>query len=415
MSKSISRTIQPRTPVASLDRTRYLDSKVRFHVAQVAPVVGMSSAFVRRVVGHSHMLSVSDLLTLLDQDAFGETFVPRSRVVEYLMQKHADLPEYDYDVPERYDLVHGDCLSLVARLPDSSVQCVVTSTPYWAMRVYKEARAVAWADGEVAPYGHEQTPEGFVRHTIEILHALSRVLIDDGSIWWNVMDTFNTRTQIRGNAVEALRAMQGGEHYKVWSEHEYRRYSAGHAYLKDGEQVGIPAMIAQRASRLGLFVKSTITWAKTSTLPEPQKSRVSRQLEYVIHLTKQRTPKFEKEAYGRLSTALGGRNPILETAKLSDVWVIPTSSGGDGHGAQFPLALPGRCIGLSTSPGDVVLDPFVGSGTTVVAALALGRRAIGLDTSQEYLAVAESKVISILGQPKQGSKPDVRLPEVGAV
>ena len=78
--------------------------------------------------------------------------------------------------------------------------------------------------------------------------------------------------------------MQGGEHYKVWSEHEYRRYSAGHSYLKDGEQVGIPSMIAQRASRLGLFVKSTITWAKTATLPEPQKSRVSRQLEYVIHI-----------------------------------------------------------------------------------------------------------------------------------
>ncbi len=167
-----------------------------------------------------------------------------------------------------------------------------------------------------------------MRHTTEILHSLSRVLTQDGSIWWNVMDTFNTRTQIRGSAVEALRAMQGGENYKVWSEHEYRRYSAGHAYLKDGEQVGIPAMIAQRASRLGLFVKSTITWAKTATLPEPQKSRVSRQLEYVIHITKQRSPKFDKDAYSRLSAAMGGRNQLLETAKLSDVWVIPTSSGG---------------------------------------------------------------------------------------
>lgn len=415
MPKSISRTIQPRTPVASLDRSRYLDSQARFSVSEVAPLVGMNAAFIRRVVGHNHSLSVSDVLTLVDQDAFGETFVPRSRVLDYLMREQPEEPERDFEMPERYDLVHGDCLSLVATLPNASVQCVVTSTPYWAMRVYKEARAIAWADGEVAPYGHEQTPEGFVRHTVEIIHALSRVLTDDGSIWWNVMDTFNTRTQIRGNAVEALRAMQGGDHYKVWSEHEYRRYSAGHAYLKDGEQVGIPALIAQRSSRLGLYVKSTITWAKTATLPEPQKSRVSRQLEYVIHLTKQRTPKFNKEAYGRLSTALGGRNPLLETAKLSDVWVIPTSSGGDGHGAQFPLALPGRCIGLSTSPGDVVLDPFVGSGTSVVAALAMGRRGIGLDTSQEYLTVAEGKVSSMQGQRKQTPEPDVSLPEVGAV
>lgn len=415
MPESIRRTIQPRTPVASLDRARYLDSEAHFDVAEVAPVLGMNTAFIRRVVGHTRRLSVADMLTLLDQDSFGETFVPRSRVLDYLMRERSKEPERDYEVPEQYDLVHDDCLSFVASLPDASVQCVVTSTPYWAMRVYKEARAVAWADGEVAPYGHEQTPEGFVRHTVEIIHALSQVLTADGSIWWNVMDTFNTRTQIRGNAVEALRAMQGGEHYKVWSEHEYRRYSAGHAYLKDGEQVGIPAMIAQRASRIGLYVKSTITWAKTATLPEPQKSRVSRQLEYVIHLTKQRAPKFDKEAYSRLSTALGGRDPLLETAKLSDVWVIPTSSGGDGHGAQFPMALPGRCIGLSTSPGDVVLDPFVGSGTSVVAALALGRRVIGLDTSQEYLAVAKGKVASMNGQRQKRHVAEVSLPEVGAV
>lgn len=411
---SISQTIQPRTPVASLDRGRYATSDRTFEVGAVAPLVGMGATFIRRVVGHTNRLSVADVLLLLDQDAFGETFIPRSRVLDYLMREEKSV-DPDYELPERYDLVHEDCLSFVSRLPSASVQCVVTSTPYWAMRVYKEARPIAWADGDVAPYGHEQTPEGFVRHTVEIIHALSRVLSEDGSLWWNVMDSFNTRTQIRGNAVEALRAMQGGEHYKVWSEHEYRRYSAGHAYLKDGEQVGIPAMIAQRASRLGLFVKSTITWAKTATLPEPQKSRVSRQLEYVLHLTKQRTPKFDKTVYSRLSTSLGGRNELQETAKLSDVWVIPTSSGGDGHGAQFPLALPGRCIALSTSPGDVVLDPFVGSGTSVVAALALGRRGIGLDTSAEYLGVAERKVAA-LGRPKADvPSVSVRLPDIGAI
>lgn len=409
-------TIQPRTPVATLDRTRYLTSDRAFPVATVAPLVGMQAAFVRRVVGHDRALSVADVITLLDQDAYAETFVPRSRVLDYLMREQPEVEADKYEGPERYDLVHADCLSFVRRLPDASINCIVTSTPYWAMRVYKESRAVAWADGDFAPYGHEQTPEGFVRHTIEILHALSRVLTQDGSIWWNVMDTFNTRTQIRGSAVEALRAMQGGEHYKVWSEHEHRRYSAGHSYLKDGEQVGIPALIAQRASRLGLYVKSTITWAKTATLPEPQKSRVSRQLEYVIHITKQRTPKFDRDIYGRLSTSLGGRNELLETAKLSDVWVIPTSSGGDGHGAQFPLALPGRCIALSTEPGDVVLDPFVGSGTSVVAALALGRRAIGTDTSREYLATAESKV-QALGATKgrETRRAPARLPDVKAV
>lgn len=413
----IPQTIQPRTPVASLDRAKYAASDRTFLAKEVAPLVGMSETFIRRVVGHSRQLSVADVLLLLDQDAFGETFVPRSRLLDYLMDQGDESVERDYQLQDEYDLIHADCLSFLTRLPDASVNCVVTSTPYWAMRVYKEARPVAWADGDFAPYGHEQTPEAFVRHTVEIIHAISRVLAHDGSIWWNVMDTFNTRTQIRGNAVEALRAMQGGDNYKVWSQHEYRRYSAGHAYLKDGEQVGIPAMIAQRTSRLGLFIKSTITWAKTATLPEPQNSRVSRQLEYVLHISKQRTPKFDRGAYSRLSTAMGGRNELLETAKLSDVWVIPTSAGGDGHGAQFPLALPGRCIGLSTTPGDVVLDPFVGTGTAIVAALSTGRRGIGIDTSAQYLTVAEKKVRALdhLKADSRRAPYSARLPDVRAL
>src|SRR5690606_39712914 len=130
---------------------------------------------------------------------------------------------------------------------------------------------------------------------------------------------FHTRTQIRGSAVEALRAMQGKDKRR-WSEHDCRRYSAGHAYLKDGEQCLIPSRIAERASRMGFFVKTVITWAKTGTLPEPQNSRVSRNLEYILHLTKVRTPKFNKKAYRQLPATLGGRNNGWETDKLSDVW-----------------------------------------------------------------------------------------------
>lgn len=413
MDTELASMIQPRTPVAGLNRAEFEDSNRCFSIESVAPLVGMSPAFIRRVVGTKTALSVEDILLLLDQDAFGETFVPRSKILAYLHSRPSEQTQSPdgFDTPSPFELVHNNALDFARRMPDEAVNCIVTSTPYWAMRVYKESTAVAWADGEVVPYGHEQTPEAFVRHTIEMLYELKRVLTKDGSIWWNVMDTFNTRTQIRGNAAEALRAMQGAEQGKAWTDHAYRRYSAGHSFLKDGEQIGIPFMIAQRASRIGLFLKSTITWAKTATLPEPQRSRVSRQLEYVLHFSKQRAPKFHKETYSKLGSELGGRNELLETAKLSDVWVIPTSSGGDGHGAQFPAALPGRCIALSTDPGDIVFDPFVGSGTSVVAALALGRRAIGVDTSKEYIATAGRKVAAFLGTvitDEQLRPPDIR-------
>lgn len=387
--------VKPLTPVTCLDRTRHADSTTRVPIEDVSGVVGMSKIFIRRVLGAQvATLTANQVLELLDQDAYAETFLRRSQVLDYLFSPQAEAESFSAPVSltddQTFELFEGNALDLLPQMPAGSVDCVVTSTPYWAMRVYKGSHFVTWADGEVCPYGHEQTPEGFVRHTTELLYRLRPVLADHGSIWWNVMDTFNTRTQIRGNAAEALRAMQGHDR-RAWAEHESRRYSAGHAYLKDGEQCQIPAQIAARASRLGYYVKSTITWAKPYTTPEPQNSRVSRSLEYVLHLSKHRTPRFSRDAYRQLPPTLGGRNTLLETDKLSDVWRLATSQGG-GHGAQFPLALPARCIGLTTDAGDVVLDPFVGSGTSGVAARSLGRRFVGIDVAPEYLAQAEDAI-----------------------
>lgn len=363
-----------------------------FAVEDVAPIVGMAESFIRRIHGKKKRLNVDDVIELLDQDAFAETFVPRSRVLEYLLSERAAAERTtEFSDDQKWQLMHGDFLAVVNTLPEASVQCVVTSTPYWGMRIYKDSCTVKWADGEECAFGHEQTPEGFIRHTVEVLYRLRPVLTDSASIWWNLMDTYMTRTQIRGNAYEALQAMDGRNRRK-WGDHEHHRYSAGHSYIKDGEQSGIPALVAERASRIGYYTKSIITWAKIISLPEPQNSRVSRSLEYVIHLSTRRAPKFDKGAYRRLGASLGGRNTLYEGDKLSDVWVLPVSSGGDGHGAQFPLALPGRCIAISTDPDDVVLDPFVGSGNTAVAALTLGRRIIGVDVSQQYLDVAETKI-----------------------
>lgn len=383
--------IKPQTEIRSLDRGKYQTVETLFPIDRVAPLVGFQTTFIRKVCGRKSALTVSDVISLLDQDAFRETFVPRSKIIEHLLTEEPQVKTRGVLGSKRSVLLHDDVLHGLRELPSGSVQCVVTSTPYWALRVYKESFNANWSDGEICPFGHEQTPEGFLRHTTEVLSLLQRVLSDTGSIWWNIMDSFNTCTQIRGNAVEALRAMRG-EDRRRWSEHECRRYSAGHAYLKDGEQCMIPALIAERASRMGFYVKSVITWAKTSTLPEPQESRVSRNLEYVLHLTKTRTPFFQKDSYRTLPNAMGGRNAPSETDKLSDVWVLPTSAGRDGHGAQFPIPLPARCIALSTQKDDVVLDPFVGAGNSGIAAMALGRKFIGIDVCKEYLDTARERI-----------------------
>jgi DNA modification methylase len=324
--------------------------------------------------------------------------IPAYLACPVVMPAWDSLPE-----PSPYALVRGSAASLIPRLAPGSVNCVVTSPPYWGTRLYADAVLVAWADGEVSVYGHEQTPEGFIRHTVQLLCQIRPALAPGASVWLNIADTYNTRTQIRGSAAETLRAMQGRDACG-WHDYDARRYSAGHSWLKDGEQCLIPHRIAERAARAGYHVKSVITWAKTGNLPEPQDSRVSRAVEYVLHLAVTRTPVFAKAAYHATPPELGGRNPA-EPGKLTDTWLLPTSAGRNGHGAQFPVALPGRCIALSTCPGDLTLDPFAGGCNTGLAALALGRRFLGIDTCGAYLAVAEGRLAAASGLSSAVSRP----------
>lgn len=399
------RDIVPRSSVDRLKRDfSKKDLQTEFDADLVAAVVGMSRAFIARALdrpgSRSKSFSLAEVITLLDVDGFQETFIPRSRIPKYLLEDSTKPPS---QVPALRrssrqigdaTLEVGDAKDLLARLAPASVQCVVTSSPYWGMRVYDNERNIQWADGESCPYGFEQTPEGFIRHTVEILHILKPAVAATGSVWWNIMDTYNTRTPIRGNARERLDAMaEVAGNRKGWTEHGAVRHSAGHMYLDDAELSSIPPRIAERASRIGYKLKSYITWRKHNSTPEAVKSRVSRQAEYLLHLTVGPAPTFDKAAWQSLEAKLGGPNLILESAeKITDVWCLPTGTGKNGHGAEFPLALAGRCIALTSQPGDLVLDPFVGTGTTAIAATALQRRCIGFDISEKYVNLAERRL-----------------------
>jgi site-specific DNA-methyltransferase (cytosine-N4-specific) len=285
------------------------------------------------------------------------------------------------------------------------------------MRVYENQRNIRWADGESCPYGFEQTPEGFIRHTTELLLLLKPAIAPGGSVWWNIMDTYNTRTPIRGKTKERLDAMgESSGSRKGWTEHAACRHSAGHLYLDDTELSSIPPRIAERASRIGYKFKSFITWRKHTAMPEPAKSRASRQAEYILHLSIDRAPFFDKKAWQALEPKLGGPNMRYESAeKITDVWSLPTSTGKNGGPAEFPLALAGRCITLTSRKGDLILDPFVGSGTTALAAVVLGRRCLGYDISEMYIDKAERRLIAAQRQlPFEDDAIDVDSPLASA-
>lgn len=407
--------IIPRSPITRLSRDYSKRELQReFDAGLVCAVVGMSRAFIARALDRPgtrpRVLTLAEVLTLLDVDGFQETFIPRSRIPKYLLEDSAQPPS---QVPAlrrsekqvgKATLKVGDARDLLPQVEAGSVQCVVTSSPYWGMRVYDNERNIRWADGESCPYGFEQTPEGFIRHTIELLFLLKPAIAARGSVWWNIMDTYNTRTPIRGNARERLDAMgEAPGSRKGWTEHSACRHSAGHIYLDDAELSSVPPRIAERASRIGYKLKSFITWRKHIAMPEPARSRVSRQAEYILHLSINRTPFFDRKSWQALEPELGGPNvDEFESAeKISDVWRLPSSMGKNGHGAEFPLALAGRCIALTSREGDLVLDPFVGVGTTGVAAVVMGRRCLGYDISEKYIDIAVKRLAAAAERGRQ--------------
>jgi DNA modification methylase len=396
--------IVPRSPTDRLRRGDLSNKELatEFDADLVAAVVGMSRAFIARALDRPKTrpktFSLAEVLQLLDVDGFQETFVPRSKIPHYLLhQSHlapSEIPALRRSVRTVGDVeLHvGDARSLLPNIEPGSIQCAVTSSPYWGMRKYENERSVHWADGDFCPYGFEQTPEAFIRHSVEILHLMKPAIASSGSVWWNIMDTYNTRTPIRQTAKERLEAMGQAPGTRAgWTSHQACRHSAGHMYLADAELSSIPPRIAERASRIGYKLKSYITWRKHASTPEPTKSRVSRQAEYVLHLSIEAAPYFDKASWQALQPYLGGPSDRESRAKITDVWSIPTSTGRH-HGAEFPLALAGRCIALTSRPGDLVLDPFVGSGTTALAAQALHRRCVGYDISESYIQIAEQRL-----------------------
>ncbi len=414
------RDIKPQSPTTRLRRDSFAAAERAQQVdaEMAATVIGISRSFMARALGLSvgsrpKTISLDEVLDLLEVDGYQETFVPRSLVPSYLLRAASVAGQSSIALPvdsSSPGLYEGDARELLASLPTGSVQCAVTSTPYWGMRVYDNVRDITWADGEKCPYGFEQTPEGFIRHSVELLYLLKPAMAPAGSVWWNLMDTYNTRTPIRGNSKEKLAAMGQHPDYALgWTDHDACRHSAGHMYLDDGELATIPTRIAERASRIGYTLKSVVTWNKNST-PEPVKSRVTRQSEYVLHFSVDgQTPYFNKDAWQTLEPRLGGRTPVLESEKLTDVWSLATANGKNGHGAEFPLALPGRCIALTSKPNDVVVDPFVGSGTSALAAIELGRRFIGFDISKKYVLLAQRRTRALL--ERRSSSPPLPLDE----
>lgn len=256
-------------------------------------------------------------------------------------------------------IFEGDALTVLGRLPSQSVQCLVTSPPYWGLRDYNIPDQI----------GLEETMPQFINRLVGVFAEAKRVLAHDGILWVNIGDgyTSGNRGWRAPDKKNPARAMQVRPDTPEG--------------LKPKDLHGIPWRLAFALQDDGWYLRADIIWNKPNAMPESVKDRPTRAHEYLFMFTKS-----EKYFYDRRAVLEeNGRN-------RRSVWNINTQPFLGAHFATFPTKLVEPCILASTRPGDFVLDPFFGSGTVGVVAHQLNRRYVGIELHPDYVEMAASRL-----------------------
>lgn len=297
-----------------------------------------------------------------------------------------------------YQVLTGDALSVLRTMPSESVNCIVTSPPYWGLRDYGH-------DGQI---GLEATPQEFVSKMTEIFQECRRVLTADGVCWVNIGDSYASDMKGSGGPSEKQLSNNG-------SRYQSRKLEHG---LKPKDLVGIPWRVAFALQDDGWYLRSDIIWAKPNPMPESVRDRPTKAHEYIFLLTKSAKYSYDADAIkeaaiheGRVVKATGAdakngqkgkfgataagfttHDTIVTNRNARTVWSISTQGYPGAHFATFPEELPRRCILAGCPEGGTVLDPFAGSGTTLAVAVALGRKAIGIELNPEYVELIHERM-----------------------
>lgn len=276
----------------------------------------------------------------------------------------------------------GDCQSILQQLPARSVRCCITSPPYYGLRDY----------GITEQVGSEITPTAYVNRLVEIFHEVHRVLTDDGTLWLNLGDSYNSPPvgRFNGGGFKDTSARTGGRDLTgVATSGKMNKQAA--SGLPPKNLLGIPWRVALALQADGWVLRSDIIWHKPSVMPESVRDRPTRDHEYMFLLTKQARYYYDGAAIREPVRVPAGR-AAGETRNKRTVWTIPTQCYRGAHFAVYPTTLVEPCLLAGSAPGDTVLDPFVGSGTTGVVALQQKRNFIGIDINPDFAEMARQRI-----------------------
>jgi len=302
-------------------------------------------------------------------------------------------------------VLSGECSRTLKLIPDSCVQCCVTSPPYFGLRDY----------GIEDQIGLEETPEEYIRKLVIVFQEVKRVLKDDGTLWLNIGDSYS------GGG--------GGSGYS--SKQDSNRGTVGmpksSKILPAGNLFGIPWMLAFALRSDGWYLRQDIIWHKPNPMPESVKNRCTKAHEYIFLLSK--TPKyyFNSDAIKEPAASAGklmktadgwdtgagghgsfhreGRERGKQTGVICpdkrnrrSVWTVATRPYKGAHFATFPPDLVEPCILAGSKPDDIVLDPFGGSGTVGGVCEKHGRHSILCELNQDYIKLIDERVKHISGK-----------------
>tara|TARA_R100001082_G_scaffold75567_1_gene43777 strand:+ start:1399 stop:2337 length:939 start_codon:yes stop_codon:yes gene_type:complete len=299
----------------------------------------------------------------------------------------------------RPEVIQGDVREVLKTLGDESVQCVVTSPPYWGLRDY----------GVDDQLGLEATPEEFVENMVDVFREVKRVLRNDGTLWLNLGDSYFGGGRGDDSKLRGSHKGQGTYDSMKSSKPDWNKVKG----LKPKDLIGIPWRVALALQADGWYLRSDIIWNKPNPMPEPVKDRPTKSHEYIFLLTKSAKYYYDAEAIKENGEYPAGTKAAKGSAKRystdlvnsrppeykvydglrnkRSVWKITTKPYKEAHFATFPEELPEICIKAGTQKGDVVLDIFAGSGTTLRVASKLGRKGIGIELNPEYIKILKKR------------------------
>lgn len=310
-----------------------------------------------------------------------------------------------------------DCKTGLQTLPDQSVNMVVTSPPYYGLRDY----------GHDEQIGLEETPSAYVQKIVEVFREVKRVLKDDGTVWLNLGDSYSSHKDCKsvGQSLAAGTSRENAHVMDLGKSRVRDTKMLKSQGLKNKDLIGIPWRVAFALQADGWYLRQDIIWNKPNPMPESVTDRCTKSHEYIFLLSKSERYYFDNEAikedsvgteYDRTKrqqnrmngapSLVDGRNQLVAGKSLGvgtekrnkrSVWTINTAAYADAHFATFPEDLIVPCILAGCPESGLVLDPFMGAGTTAVVARKLNRNYVGFELNADYVKIAEDRIYKQIG------------------